>query len=135
MTVSAAANVSPVHGGLAAPVHRLTSAGDASRWRDLPKIDVVEVDRTTLYRIADGTLSPLEGPMGETDYRSVLERAAIGTAALVPAATRELPYPAPRPAYSVLSKEKYRRITGESPRPWQEAVDDFLHSMFGKGEP
>ena len=30
-----------------------------------------------LYRIADGTLSPLEGPMGLADYRSVLERGAI----------------------------------------------------------
>ncbi|MDX1384879.1 MAG: sulfate adenylyltransferase, partial [Thermoanaerobaculia bacterium] len=71
------AHVSPVHGGLAAPVDRLTSPDEAAAWSDLPTLDVVEVDRTTLYRIADGTLSPLEGPMGEADYRSVLERGAI----------------------------------------------------------
>jgi dTDP-4-dehydrorhamnose reductase len=63
----------------------------------------------------------------------VLERSGLADARLLPAASRDLPYPAVRPAYSVLSKEKYRRITGESPRPWREAADDFLQSMIGKG--
>jgi sulfate adenylyltransferase len=69
----------PVHGGLAAPVDRIVprSAMDSGRWTSLPKIEVDETDRTTLYRIADGTLSPLTGPMGEKEYRGVLERAAI----------------------------------------------------------
>ena len=40
MTVSATPNVSPVHGGLAAPVNRLTAA-DAAAWSALPTIDVV----------------------------------------------------------------------------------------------
>jgi len=62
----------------------------------------------------------------------VLGRAGLADAPLLPAATRDLPYPARRPAYSVLSKEKYRRVTGESPRPWQAAADDFLESMIGK---
>jgi dTDP-4-dehydrorhamnose reductase len=62
----------------------------------------------------------------------VLERSGLADAPLLPAATRDLPYPARRPAYSVLSKEKYRRVTGESPRPWQAALDDFLESMIGK---
>jgi len=61
----------PVHGGLAAPVNRITdTAGD---WDGLTKIEVNETDQTTLYRIADGTLSPLTGPMGEADYRTVLD--------------------------------------------------------------
>jgi len=77
MTVSTAANLSPVHGGLAAPVNRLAGAGEAASWSALPKVEVAEVDRTTLYRVADGTLSPLEGPMGEADYTSCLERGAI----------------------------------------------------------
>ncbi len=75
MTLSTAANISPVHGGLSAPVNRIVPADEA--WNALPKIDVNENDQTSLYRIADGTLSPLEGPMGEADYKSVLERAAI----------------------------------------------------------
>lgn len=70
---------------------------------------------------------------GETTWyglaRFVLERVAPGPSILLAAATRELPYPAPRPAYSVLGKERYRRITGESPRPWQVAVKEFLETI------
>ena len=76
MTPATTAQLSPIHGGLSAPVNRLVSAADPS-WSTLPVIDVNETDRTTLYRIADGTLSPLEGPMNEADYTSTLERAAI----------------------------------------------------------
>ncbi|MAE27498.1 MAG: sulfate adenylyltransferase [Planctomycetes bacterium] len=70
-----ASRISPVHGGLEAPVNRIdaAAASDASLFR----LDVNETDRTSLYRIADGTLSPLTGPMGESDYRSVLERRSI----------------------------------------------------------
>ena len=66
---------SPVHGGLTDLVDRIVPAEE--RWNDLPKIQVNETDRTTLYRIADGTLSPLTGPMNEDDYHSVLARAGI----------------------------------------------------------
>lgn len=76
MTPATTAQISPVHGGLTEPVNRLTAAVDPS-WSSLPAIEVDETDRTTLYRIADGTLSPLNGPMNQADYRSTLERAAI----------------------------------------------------------
>ena len=68
---------SPVHGGLNAPVNRLNSDLDLSSTEGLACISVNEVDATTLYRIADGTLSPLTGPMGAEDYANVLERKAI----------------------------------------------------------
>jgi len=71
---------------------------------------------------------------GETTWfdlaRYVLGRAGLGAAPLVPAATGELAYPAPRPAYSVLSKEKYRKITGETPRRWEAAAGEFLESIL-----
>jgi len=70
-------NLSPVHGGLAAPVNRINADLDAGAWTELTSVSVDEVDETTLYRIADGTLSPLTGPMGADDYASVLERKAI----------------------------------------------------------
>jgi len=70
-------NLSPVHGGLAAPVNRINAALDASAWTEHASIAVNDVDATTLYRIADGTLSPLTGPMGSDDYASVLGRKAI----------------------------------------------------------
>ncbi|MCZ6597852.1 MAG: sulfate adenylyltransferase [Planctomycetota bacterium] len=79
MTPTTEATVAPVHGGLAQPVNRLQPRERVlfPAWKKLPAVDVNEVDRTTLYRIADGTLSPLIGPMGKEDYRSVLDRCAI----------------------------------------------------------
>ncbi|MEX1025296.1 MAG: sulfate adenylyltransferase [Planctomycetota bacterium] len=72
------ATLSPVHGGLDAPVDRHVAAGQADVFAQLAvKLDVDDNDRTTLYRIADGTLSPLEGPMGKADYDSVLAHGAI----------------------------------------------------------
>ena len=67
---------------------------------------------------------------GETSWfglaRYVLDRCGLAAAPLSPARTRELPYPAPRPAYGVLSKERYRAVTGTSPRPWEEAVGEYI---------
>ncbi|HJO27485.1 MAG: sulfate adenylyltransferase [Planctomycetes bacterium] len=70
-----ASRISPVHGGLEIPVNRIdgSAASDSSLFR----VDVNDTDRTSLYRIADGTLSPLTGPMGESDYTSVLGRRVI----------------------------------------------------------
>ena len=74
---------------------------------------------------------------GETSWfglaRYVLERCGLPAALLSPARTRELPYPAPRPAYGVLSKGKYRAITGLSPRPWEEAVGEYLEMIAPEG--
>jgi len=75
---------------------------------------------------------------GETSWfglaRYVLERCGLPTGALFAARTRDLPYPAPRPAYGVLSKEKYRAITGASPRPWEEAVGEYLEMIRAEGD-
>jgi len=78
-TTTTSATVSPVHGGLPRPVNRIEPRERVQwgAWKALPVVEVNEVDRTTLYRIGDGTLSPLTGPMGAADYRSVLERGAI----------------------------------------------------------
>src|SRR5688572_6398957 len=78
-TSTTAVHLSPVHGGLPKPVHRIEPRDRVNHpaWRKLPSIEVNENDRTTLQRIADGTLSPLTGPMALADYRSALDRGAI----------------------------------------------------------
>ena len=63
----------------------------------------------------------------------VLEQCGLPTGALFAAKTRDLPYPAPRPAYGVLSKEKYRAITGVSPRSWEETVGEYLEMIEPEG--
>ncbi len=77
MTTTTSPRAVPVHGGIATPVNRIAPAAEAAKWQALPKVEVNETDRTTLYRIADGTLSPLTGPMDERDFTSVLEKGAI----------------------------------------------------------
>ena len=79
MSSTTAATVAPVHGGLSQPVNRLLPRERVlfPAWNKFPAVQVNGTDRTTLYRIADGTLSPLLGPMGKDDYQSVLDRCAI----------------------------------------------------------
>ena len=70
-----------VHGGLAAPVDRRLpwSHGRALGVEagHLPTIHVSWADVSTIHRIADGTLSPLAGPMGEAAWHRVLDDGVI----------------------------------------------------------
>lgn len=71
----------PVHGGLSELIDRRLPFSKQkallSEARELPKIQVSDADLATLYRIADGTLSPLTGPMNREDWEHVLEHACI----------------------------------------------------------
>ena len=72
------AELVPVHGGLSEPVDRTISLKDRTAFlreaEKLPTIQVSSADLSTVYRIADGALSPLEGPMSEALWNEVLER-------------------------------------------------------------
>lgn len=43
-----------------------------------------------------------------------------------PVATEDMPRPAARPAYSVLSTERYERLTGVAPASWREGLREYL---------
>lgn len=54
-------------------------------------------------------------------------RAIVGDAAHVdPVTSDQFPRPARRPAYSVLSTERYERLTGVRPASWEEGLREYL---------
>jgi sulfate adenylyltransferase len=62
------------HGGLTEPIDRTVPKVDAA---GLPKIPVSAADLSTLYRIGDGGLSPLAGPMTRLEWDRVLDEEVI----------------------------------------------------------
>ncbi len=71
----------PVHGGLDTPVSRTIPLSRRQKFfgdvADLPQVEVTRADLSTVYRIADGTLSPLTGPMDEETWNYVLDNECI----------------------------------------------------------
>ena len=71
----------PVHGGLAAPVDRVVPLSERAKLlaeaAKLPSIALTKADLSTVHRLADGTLSPLEGPMGRDAWHLVLDAGVI----------------------------------------------------------
>lgn len=75
------AELIPPHGGLTEPVCRTVSAEDTASFKaeaaTLPKIPVSAADLSTVYRLGDGTLSPLTGPMNSEAYHRVLDESVV----------------------------------------------------------
>lgn len=71
----------PVHGGLEVPVSRMVPLSRRKQFlaeaATLPRIELSRADLSTVYRIADGTLSPLTGPMDEETWHYVLDHDAL----------------------------------------------------------
>lgn len=69
------------HGGIDAPVCRTVPAAETEEFlasaQNLPRIPVSAADLATVYRFADGTLSPLTGPMDSEAYHRVLDESCI----------------------------------------------------------
>jgi dTDP-4-dehydrorhamnose reductase len=61
-----------------------------------------------------------------------LELSRIEGVKVVPISSKELAYPAVRPAYSVLDTKKLKQETGLTLRPWTEALKDYLSSDSGR---
>lgn len=57
--------------------------------------------------------------------RSIIEIAGL-ECRVQPTTTARLGRPAPRPAFSVLENRNYKKKFGKTPRPWQEALAEYL---------
>jgi sulfate adenylyltransferase len=71
----------PVHGGLSEPVDRVVPLNRRKAFlaeaERLPSLRVTRADLSTVHRFADGSLSPLEGPMDEESWHRVLDEAVV----------------------------------------------------------
>jgi sulfate adenylyltransferase len=69
------------HGGLSEPVCCTVPADEIAAFTSqaaaLPKVPVSDADLSTVYRFADGALSPLSGPMDRKTYERVLDESVI----------------------------------------------------------
>jgi sulfate adenylyltransferase len=72
--------ISP-HGGLTKPVNRSVPADEAGDFRRMAagwkRVPVSDADLSSLYRLGDGGLSPLTGPMDRTTFRRVLDEEVV----------------------------------------------------------
>lgn len=132
------ATISPVHGGGDLVDRFVTELTDAET---LPKVVVNDVDMTSIYRIADGTLSPLTGPMTKDDYDCVLtgkfiERNSKKWAWAIPVClpiTAEEARAAPEGSKVALFSESTNKVFGtlevRSLFEWDKAA--FIKSVYG----
>ena len=71
----------PPHGGLSEPVDRTVPAdqiADFTNWASqFQRVPVSDADLSSLYRLGDGGLSPLTGPMDKATYDRVLDEEVI----------------------------------------------------------
>jgi len=66
---------------------------------------------------------------GETTWHGLaveIARTVASTATIAPTTTARMNRPAPRPAYSVLSGERFRALAGEPLPPWEDGVHRHL---------
>src|SRR6266478_3342229 len=68
--------ISP-HGGLSEPINRGVPEAEAAEFRrqtsTLKRVAVSDADLSSLYRLGDGGLSPLTGPMDRATFQRVLD--------------------------------------------------------------
>lgn len=60
------------------------------------------------------------------DFAGAIAEESGSDVAVQPVTTAEFPRPAKRPAYSVLSTERYERLTGVAPESWRDGLREYL---------
>jgi len=63
------------------------------------------------------------------DFACAIVEELGAAVSVTPVSTAEFPRPATRPAYSVLSTERYERMTGVRPESWREGLRQYLSNF------
>lgn len=132
------------HGGLSETVCCMVPPEEVDDFRDaaagLFKLPVSAADVSTVNRIGDGTLSPLQGPMNEDVYNRVLDEAVIESEGGLYAWTIPLSLPASATTVAALSPGRTVALVGpdsgvlgtldvQSVFEWDKAR--YLSSVYG----
>jgi sulfate adenylyltransferase len=109
------ADLIPPHGGLTEPISRTVPANEIEAFKTeaakLPKVPVSQADLSTVFRIADGTLSPLTGPMSRKVYDRVLDESVIEHGGKLYAWTIPLSFPVTKDVAATLAAGKKVALT------------------------
>lgn len=134
------------HGGLAEPVCCTVAAGDIAAFQseaaNLKQVPVSAADLSTVYRFADGTLSPLTGPMDQATYQRVLDESVIEHNGKKYAWTIPLAFPVTSALAKTLEKGEKVALTNPDGEivatldvsdvyPWDKC--GYLKSVYGTG--
>jgi sulfate adenylyltransferase len=134
------------HGGLTEPVCCTVSAEEADAFRtevaSLPKVPVSAADLSSVYRFADGTLSPLKGPMDRETYDRVLAESIVVHNGKKYAWTIPLAFPVGSDVAKTLGKGQKVALTAPAGDavasleisdvfPWDKC--GYIRSVYGTG--
>lgn len=86
-------------------------------------VALVKAGAPGLYHLADA------GRASWCELASEAVSAAGLECQVLPITSAEYPLKAARPAYSVLDTGKFARVTGVSPRPWVQALREYVYSL------
>ncbi|WP_461210900.1 dTDP-4-dehydrorhamnose reductase [Desulfocurvus sp. DL9XJH121] len=89
---------------------------------------LVNAEATGLYHVANA------GSASWCELASEALRCMDTTCAVHAITSAEYPQKAKRPAYSVLDTAKFTRATGITPRPWVQAVRDYVYRETSLGD-
>lgn len=89
-------------------------------------IRLLEEDATGIYHLANSDEATW------FDLASEAIKLADVDCNVEPVPTSAYPTPATRPAYSVLDLSRFTQTTGETPRPWREALQKYVKSDLGR---
>lgn len=138
------ADLIPPHGGLSELVNCNVAVGEAAEFRakakGLPRLAISDADLSTLYRMGDGGLSPLTGPMDRATYQRVLDEEVLEHGGKKYAWTIPLSFPADdatakavRPGQTVALADGRGEVVGtlavRDVFPWDKAA--YVKGVYG----